>query len=72
MKCYCRGYRTFIVETLGLRRRRSPVQTVLILLVESGLVYLVFQVSDCVSCSLICEHKILHVLTVLTAGVPVL
>ena len=45
MNCCRRIYRTFIVKTLGLSRRRSPVQTVLILLVESGLVYLGFQVS---------------------------
>ena len=43
-----RSHRRFNVNTLlGLSRRKSPVQTTLILLVESGLVYLIFQVSDC-------------------------
>jgi len=46
MKGYCRSYRTYIVNTLGSSRRKSAVQTMLTLLVESGLVYLVFQVSD--------------------------
>jgi len=34
-----------MMETLGSSGRKSPVQTILILLVESGLVYLGFQVS---------------------------
>ena len=46
MKLYQRSYRTFTVKTLGLSGRKTPVQTVLILLVESGLVYLAFQVSQ--------------------------
>ena len=49
---YYRSHRKFIAKTLGLRARRSPVQTVLILLVESGFVYLALQVSHfCVSLS---------------------
>ena len=46
LKLCCRSHRTFIVNTLGLSGRKSPVQTVLVLLVESGLVYLGLQVSD--------------------------
>ena len=45
MKCYCRTYHTLIVKTLGLGGRKSPAQTILILLVESGLIFLGFQVS---------------------------
>jgi len=45
MKCYCRSHRTFIVETPGSSRRKSQVHTILVLLVESGLVYLGLQVS---------------------------
>ena len=41
----CRGYRTFILKTPGPSRRKNPVQTILILLVESGLVFLGIQVS---------------------------
>ena len=33
-----------LLKTLGLNKRKSPAQTVLILLIESGLVYLGFQV----------------------------
>jgi hypothetical protein len=57
------------VNTLGLRGRKSPVQTVLILLIESDVVYLVFQVSD-FNILLICVRKILKVLTILTDSVP--
>ena len=35
-----------MVKTLGLSRRKSPAQTTLTLLVESGFVYLILQVSD--------------------------
>ena len=41
----CRGHRTFILKTLGPSKRKNPVQTILILLVESGLVFLGIQVS---------------------------
>jgi len=34
-----------MVKALGSNGRKSPVQTIMILLVESGLVYLAFQVS---------------------------
>ena len=44
-KGYSREHRTIILKTLGPSRRKSPVQTILILLVESGLVYLAIQVS---------------------------
>ena len=47
----------------------SPVQAVLILLVESGLVFLGFQVSHFIWCLLICVRKILKVLTNLTDSV---
>ena len=68
VRLYSRRYRTSIVKILGLNRQRSPVQTILVLLVESGLVYLIFQVSDfCIV--LTAKFK---VLAVLTAGVPVL
>jgi len=56
-----RVHRTLIVKTLGLSARKSPVQTILILLVESGLVYLAFQVSDL----LIYAHRIFKVLIIL-------
>jgi len=46
MKWYCRTHCSFIVKTLGLSGRKSPAQTILILLIESGLVFLRFQVSD--------------------------
>ena len=39
-----RTHRTYIVKNLGLQGWKSPVQNILILLVESGLVYLVLQV----------------------------
>ena len=42
---YSRVHRAFILKTFGPQRRKSPVQTILILLVESGLVYLGIQVS---------------------------
>jgi len=45
MKEYFRGHRTFILKTLGPSRRKSRGQTILILLVESGLVFLVIQAS---------------------------
>ena len=45
MKGYCRGHRKFILKTLDGDRRKSPVQTILIPLVESGLVFLGIQVS---------------------------
>ena len=45
MKGYYRGYCTFILKTLGLSRRKSPVQAILILLVESGFAFLGIQVS---------------------------
>ena len=61
----CRVHRTVIVKTLGLGGRKNRVQTLLILLVESGLVYLGFQVSD----MLVCARKILKVLTVLIDSV---
>ena len=46
MNQYCRSYRRSIMKTLSLSGRKSPVQNILILLVESGVVYLGFQVSD--------------------------
>ena len=45
MKKYPRVHRMFILKTFGPRRRKSPGETILILLVESGLVYLGIQVS---------------------------
>ena len=39
-----RTQRTTIVKSLGSKGWRGPVENILILLVESGLVYLVFQV----------------------------
>ena len=57
------------MNTLGLRRRKSPVQTILILLIESDVIYLVFQVSD-LYILLICGRTILKVLTILTDSVP--
>ena len=45
MKLNARTHRMIIVKNLGLKGRRSPAQKVLILLVESGIVYLGFQVS---------------------------
>ena len=44
MKYNARTHRTDIVKNLGLQGWKSPVQNILILLVESGLVYLVLQV----------------------------
>ena len=44
-KEYSRGYRTSILKILGPSRREGQVQTILILLVESGLVFLGIQVS---------------------------
>ena len=41
----CRSYRTSVGKAARLSGRKSPVQNILILLVESGLVYLGFQVS---------------------------
>ena len=52
----------FIMKTLGLRGRTSSGQTILVLLVESGLIYLVIQVSHLGSCLLACMCKILKVL----------
>ena len=51
MKGYSRSHRrrTFILKTLEPRTRKSPVQTILILLIESGLVFLVIQVSYFIS-----------------------
>ena len=48
MKGYSRGYRrrTFILNTLGPSRRKSPVKTIFILLIESGLVFLGLQVGS--------------------------
>ena len=45
IKRNARTFRMVIMKNLGLKGRRSPVQKVLILLVESGIVYLGFQVS---------------------------
>ena len=45
MKDYCRGHRKFILKTLGPSRRKSVPETILILLIDSGLVFLVVQVS---------------------------
>ena len=44
------------MKTLGLSSRTSRILPVLAILVESGLVYLVIQVSR-VSCSLICQTR---------------
>ena len=44
MKHNARTHRMTIVKNLGLRGWRGPVQNILILLVESGLFYLVLQV----------------------------
>ena len=62
-----RSYRTSILQSLGSSRRKSQVQAVLILLVESGLVFLVFQVSH-FYILLMRVRKILTALTVLTDG----
>ena len=57
------------METLGLSGRKSPVQTVLILLVESGLVFLGFQVSD--FCTLLADTVLFRpTLQSLVTGVP--
>jgi len=73
MKGYFRGHRTFILKLLkplGLSRRRSLVQTILILVIESGLVYLGIQVS-CFGIVLPdIPGKILKVLTFLTDSIP--
>ena len=63
---YSRGYRrcTVILKTLSSSRRNSPVQTILILLVESGLVFLAIQV---ISFGLV----LLKVLTFLTDSILV-
>ena len=45
------------MRNLGSNGQKSRVQNVLILLVESGLVYLGIQVSHFVSCLLICARK---------------
>ena len=45
MNRYRRSHRRLTVKTLGLSKRKSPVQTTLLLLIESGLVYLIIQVS---------------------------
>ena len=66
MKRYCRGQRKFVLETLGPSRPKSSGQRILILLVESGLIFLVIQVSHFGICWLICPRKILKVLTFLT------
>ena len=71
MKGYCRGYRTSILKTLGPSRRKRPVQTILILLVESGLVFLVIQVSYFGLCLMMYLRKIVNVLTFLTDTVLV-
>ena len=60
-----RSYLTFIVKTLGLRGRTSPAQTILIILVESGLVYLGIQVGHFLLCFLMCVRTILIFLIVL-------
>ena len=52
-----------MVKTLGLSGRKSPVQTILILLVESGLAYLGFQVSHFYILLVDTSCKILKVLT---------
>ena len=56
------------MQTLGSSGRKSPVQTVLILLVESGLVFLGLQVSHLTPCLLMRARKILTALAVLTDG----
>ena len=68
MKGYSRYYRTFILKFLGPNRRKSVPQTILILLVESGLVFLGFQVSDFRIVPM-CLCKVLEVLTFLTDSV---
>ena len=57
------------MNTLDLGARKSPVRTVLIFLIESDLVYLVFQVSD-YYILLICTRRNLKDLTILTVSVP--
>ena len=52
------------MKPLGWSGRKNPVQTVLILLLESGLVFLGFQVSD-TSCLLIRARNILNVFAIL-------
>ena len=59
MKAYCRGHRKFTPKFLDRSRRKSPVQTILILLVESGLVYLGIQVCCFGIGLLICQRMIL-------------
>ena len=44
MQHNARNHRTTIMKNLGLKGWKSPVENILILLVESGLVYLVLQV----------------------------
>ena len=68
---FCRGYRTSILKTPGPSKRKGPVQTILVLLVESGLVFLGIQVSYFSICLLICPRKIVKVLTFLTDSVLV-
>ena len=58
-----RDYRTFILNTFGPTRRKDPVQTILIFLIESGLVYLGFQVG---SSGIVLGDAPTHVLTFLT------
>ena len=45
MKGSCRGYHIYILKTLGLSRQKSPVQAILILLIESGFAFFGIQVS---------------------------
>ena len=45
-KSYSRNHRVFISKSLGLSGRTSRVHNVLILLIESGTVYFIFQASE--------------------------
>ena len=65
MKAFCRGHRTFIVKTPGLSRQKSPAQTIMILLLESGLIFFGIQVNYF-------GVVLLRVLTFLTDSVLVL
>jgi len=67
----CRSHCKFILKTLRWSRQKSLVQMILLLLVESGLVFLVIQVSYFGICLLMSLCKILKVLTLLTDSILV-
>ena len=71
VKGYRRSRCTFIMKTLELSRRKCPVQTILNLFVESGLVYLGIQVSYFGNMLANVPARDHEVLTFLTDHVPV-